>query len=346
MKTMPIKEQDCPWYRKLAAWLKPDSQIAREVVWKRQLRALDEAVRAREFDRLDGLLQEAEGLLESHLPSDELPPRWNLLGDLHQELSGSVSESERIYRRALTLSDASPGSQSANLALSLNNLGLLLLHQRRFDEALPVFERLLPIVETQFGSDNPEAATCLENIAAALRGLHREEEARDRRNRAATIRRRPTGASGPGTRSIGTSERIRVNWRGVWVGGSAAGLILLLGELILNGILLGEEWSVMALQQGWDPVDWAGGLLVAALTLAFGPILVVLYAAFSSLTGPGRRTAGLAALAVWFPVFGYTCTWLAAVGVFPSGLMVVGIVWGLGECLLAALAGRWLYLRV
>jgi tetratricopeptide (TPR) repeat protein len=343
---MSIKEQDCPWYKRLAAWLKPDSQMAREVAWKSQLRALDEAVRAREFERLDGLLQEAEGLLESHLPSNELPPRWNLLGDLHQELSGSVSESERIYRRALVLSEASPGSQSANLALSLNNLGLLLLHQRRFDEALPVFERLLPIVETQFGSENPEVATCLENIAAALRGLHREEEARDRRNRAATMRRRRTGALGNGTDSMGPTVRVPVNWRGVCLGGFAAGLILLLGEMILNGILLGEEWSVMALQQGWDPVGWAGGLLVAALTLAFGPILVVLYAAFSSLTGPGRRTAGLAALAIWFPVFAYTCTWLAVIGVFPSGLMAVGIVWGLGECVLAALAGRWLYRRV
>jgi tetratricopeptide (TPR) repeat protein len=343
---MSPSESSLRWYARVAAWLRPGSALARELIWRRSLAVIQDAINDRRFDRIDSLLQELELELEAFPPGDDLPPRWNRLGDLHQELSGSNADSERLFRRALVLAESHPGPQSANLALSLNNLGLLLLHQRRFEQALPLFERLLPLVEEQFGVDNPEVATCLENVAAACRGLGLDEEARVHRSRAATIRRGRTGAlnrnslerSSSGLAPDGSRARF-------WLSGLAAGLILLGGEALLNGVLLADDWSVLGAQLGLASPGWPAVLLVVVLTLLLGVGLVWVYLVLSPAFGPESRTAVLAGILLWFPVFGYTCTWLAVIGVFPPALMGVAAAWGLGESVLAALAGRWLYRR-
>lgn len=328
----------------MLAWFRPGSTAGYELRWRRLLSGVQTAVRDRQFDRIDGLLQDLEQQLEAFPLDDSLPPRWNRLGDLHQELSGSISDSERLYRRALALGEALPGFRSANVALSLNNLGLLLLHQRRFEEALPVLERLLPLVEEKFGAENSEVATCLENVAAALRGLGREEEARERRTRASSIRRQRAGPADktPG-RSARNSAGLRVRIGRVWAAGTVAGLILLGGELLLNGVLLRADWLIVAETLGLQSLGTLALLLALALTLLLGPGLIWVYVVLTAAFGADTRTAVLAGLIVWFPAFGYTCTWLAAFGVFPPAMMTVAAVWGLGETVLAALVGRGLY---
>ncbi len=333
------------WHRRLTSALRGLSTLGRERQWRHRLEEVSDAVRERRFERIDPLLQSLEQFLESFPLGEDLPAKWNRLGDLFQELSGSMQDSERLYRRALALAEIHPGRRAANLALSLNNLGLLLLHQRRYGEAAPVFERLLPLVEEQFGADNPEVATCLENLAAAYRGLGRDEEARERRSRAVSIRRQ----TGPGVlRSPGrpgAATPVRRHRLRVWTAGLLAGAVLVTGEAVLNVLLLGGHWTAVADQLGLDAPSAAGLVIVFLLTLLLGPAMVWLYTRLCGAPGQDSRAAVLAALAIWFPVFGYTCTWLGVMGVFPAGMLAVGAVWGLGETVLAALLGAWWYRR-
>lgn len=333
-----------PWYSRLAARLRPNSDAAREWRWQRRLQEVRAAIQERRFDQVEPLLQELEQYLESFPPAEDLPPRWNHLADLFQELSGSMRDSERLYRRALALAEAFPGNQSVNVALSLNNLGLLLLHQRRFAEAAPLFEKLLPLVEEQFGAENPEVATCLENLAAAYRGLGRDEEASQRRSRAVSIRRRNSGRSTPSGEPATTLRAPRHGLR-LWTAGLLAGGVLVAGELVLNGVLLAAHWTAVADQLALAAPSTWGMAVGLSLTLLLGPAMVWLYTRLSATLGRDSRTAMLTGLVVWFFVFGYTCAWLGAVGWLPAELLAVSAVWGLGETLLASLLGAWWYRR-
>ncbi len=333
------------WYRRLASVLRGVSTLGRERKWRHRLQEVNDAVRERRFERIDPLLQSLEQFLESFPLGEDLPAKWNRLGDLFQELSGSMQDSERLYRRALALAEIHPGCRAANLALSLNNLGLLLLHQRRYGEAAPVFERLLPLVEEQFGADNPEVATCLENLAAAYRGLGRDEEARERRSRAVSIRRQTSPAvvrspGRPGAAPPSRQHRFRI-----WTAGLLAGAVLAAGEALLNVVLLGGHWTAAADQLALDTPPAAGLAIVFLLTLLLGPLMVWLYTRLGGAPGQDSRAAVVTGLAIWFPAFGYPCAWLGVMGVFPAGMLVVEAVWGLGETVLAALLGAWWYRR-
>jgi tetratricopeptide (TPR) repeat protein len=336
--------QTLPWYARLVARLRPHSDAAREWQWQRRLKEVRDAIRERRFDRVEPLLQELERYLESFPPGEDLPPRWNHLADLFQELSGSMQDSERLYRRALALAEAYPGNRSVNVALSLNNLGLLLLHQRRFAEAAPLFEKLLPLMEEQFGTENPEVATCLENLAAAYRGLGRNEDASQRRSRAVSIRRRSSDLLRSPVAPATTARPPRHALR-LWTAGLLAGGVLVLGELVLNGVLLAAHWAAVADQLALPAPSTWWLAAVLSLTLLLGPAMLWLYTRLSATLGQDSRTAALTGVAIWFPVFGYTCTWLRAVGLLPAGLLAVTAAWGLGETMLASLLGAWWYRR-
>jgi len=134
-----------------------------------------------------------------------------------------------------------------------------------------------------------------------------------------------------------------INVARVVLGGLLAGLVINIGESIFNGWLFAADMEAALTRLNLPPV---GGNAIATFILlgfALGIATVWLYAAIRPRFGPGVQTALCAGTAAWFFAYAYPSVGFAVMGLFPSRLMALGLVWGLAEVLLAAVAGAWLY---
>ena len=80
-------------------------------------------------------------------------------------------------RRALSIDEASLGSEHPDVARDLNNLALLLKTTNRLEEAEPLMRRALAIDEASFGPEHPEVAIDFNNLAQLLKATNRLAEA-------------------------------------------------------------------------------------------------------------------------------------------------------------------------
>lgn len=136
----------------------------------------------------------------------------------------------------------------------------------------------------------------------------------------------------------------KLNWpRLIWAG-ILAGLVLVAGEAILNGPLLGPEWEQVLFDRNLQ-IGPGAGIAMLGVTLILGIFLAWLTVLLRQRTGSSVIAVLEAAFTVWFTAFLYTCAWLGILKVFPWRLMIFGIIWGLGETVLAALAAAWIYNR-
>lgn len=128
----------------------------------------------------------------------------------------------------------------------------------------------------------------------------------------------------------------------VLVGGLLAGLVLDISETILNVAVVGEQWQQVMSQYG---LQESSAIMVWYYLWGFltGIATVWIYAGIRPRFGPGPKTAVLAGLMVWFlqyflGFFGYGLS-----GMFPMNLVLISLIWGLVEMILAALVGGWYY---
>lgn len=157
--------------------------------WRGELEQLQRLVKERRFEEIEPALQALERRLPGMFPDiRDRAGRLNQLGTLYQDLAGNYADAERIWQDVLRLCESRQDLHLEQM-VSLNNLGLLYLHERRLGRAEEIFLRLLPMVEAHFGSEHPETATCLENLAAVYRRLGRTAEAARYKGRALGIRR-------------------------------------------------------------------------------------------------------------------------------------------------------------
>ncbi len=137
-----------------------------------------------------------------------------------------------------------------------------------------------------------------------------------------------------------------INTGRVVLGGLLAGLILNIGEFLLNDFVLGSQMKdFMARHNFSEP----GGTFVATavgLTFVMGIVLVLGYAMIRSRLGPGVKTAIIAGLFAWFGVYFYSGIIYGVLFGIPMGAIVISTVWGLAEYGLAAIAGAWVYKEV
>ncbi|CAN0425101.1 unnamed protein product, partial [Ectocarpus sp. 13 AM-2016] len=82
---------------------------------------------------------------------------------------GRYEEAEPLYERSQAISEKVLGREHPDVAISLNNRGLLLQTQGRCEEAEPLFERSQAISEKMLGPEHPGVATSLNNRAELLR---------------------------------------------------------------------------------------------------------------------------------------------------------------------------------
>ncbi len=137
----------------------------------------------------------------------------------------------------------------------------------------------------------------------------------------------------------------RIDTGGVVKGGLLAGLIINILEMILNGVILAKPWQDAMQALG---VTQGGGTIALYVVAAFviGLLSVWLYAAVRPRLGPGPGTAVEVGIAVWALAFLWPGLGFLALGVFPAGLMVVGLAWELVEVPLATVVGAWIYKEV
>lgn len=134
-----------------------------------------------------------------------------------------------------------------------------------------------------------------------------------------------------------------MNYARILIGGLVAGLVLNIGEFLLNGVILAKQMEEFFSKCGMTPPGTTGMVMLVLLTFVMGIFLVAVYAAIRPRCGPGPKTAIGAGLIGWFCVYLYNSGVAAALGIIPMNLFAIGLIWGLAEYILAAIAGAWLY---
>jgi hypothetical protein len=76
---------------------------------------------------------------------------------------------------------------------------------------------------------------------------------------------------------------------------------------------------------------------------ATGIVGVWLYAAARPRLGAGPTTALQVGLVVWLLAWAFPSIGMMTQGLYPGGLLLIGVLWGLVEVPLAMVAGAWLY---
>lgn len=134
----------------------------------------------------------------------------------------------------------------------------------------------------------------------------------------------------------------RINMGGVVKGGLLAGLVINVLEMILNGAILAKPW-----QEAMDAlgITQGAGMMAIYIIGAFfiGILSVWMYAAVRPRLGEGPGTAIKVGLFVWALAMLWPGIGFLAMGIFPSSLIVVSIVWELIEFPLATVIGAWAY---
>jgi hypothetical protein len=129
----------------------------------------------------------------------------------------------------------------------------------------------------------------------------------------------------------------------VILGGLVAGVVLNVGEVVLNEVVLGAQMKdSFAAHLFPEPPGYFIAVAVGA-TLVLGIVMVFGYAAIRPRFGPGPKTAILAALFAWFGIYLYSGIIIGILFGSPLKIMLMVLAWGLVEYVLAALAGAALY---
>lgn len=134
-----------------------------------------------------------------------------------------------------------------------------------------------------------------------------------------------------------------INMARVLVGGVVAGLVINIGEFILNMFVLQAEMDAMIARLNLPPFGGQQIGIFTALVFALGIGLIWLYAAIRPRFGAGVGTALCAGSAVWFFAYLYPTVASVVMGIIPAGTATIALVWGLVEVLAGAALGAWLY---
>jgi len=135
----------------------------------------------------------------------------------------------------------------------------------------------------------------------------------------------------------------KINFGRVILGGLLAGLVLNIGEYLLNEVVFKQQMEETFRRLHVPPPGGNFIAIAVAITFLLGILIVCLYAMIRPRYGPGPKTALCAASVIWFCVYVYCGVLNAAIFGLQTSLVIIGMVWGIVEYSLAAIAGAWLY---
>ena len=134
-----------------------------------------------------------------------------------------------------------------------------------------------------------------------------------------------------------------MNFGRVFLGGLLAGLIMNIGEFLLNEKVLGTQMKAFFSQHGFK--DPGSNFIICAVILTFilGIVAVWLYALIRPRLGPGVKAAIVAAVILWFGIYLYSGIIYMLLFGTTMNVLIIGLVWGLVEYIIATIAGAWVY---
>jgi hypothetical protein len=135
----------------------------------------------------------------------------------------------------------------------------------------------------------------------------------------------------------------KINMGRVIAGGLLAGLVINLGEFVLNGYILEKDWETAMRSLGKQPIGMQAVAVFLALGFLLGITAVWIYAAVRPRLGAGPKTAICIGMIVWVLTSLFTTLGQLPTGIFPNRLLIIPLVWGLVELPLGTVAGSWLY---
>ena len=134
----------------------------------------------------------------------------------------------------------------------------------------------------------------------------------------------------------------KINIARVILGGLLAGLVMNVGEYILNIYVMAEQSSSILARLGLPPIGTNQIIVFFGLGFVIGIVLIWLYAGIRPRFGAGIKTAIIAGVTVW--LLGLpSAVGDVIVGIVPANVLLLGAAWGLVETSIAAAAGAWLY---
>lgn len=135
----------------------------------------------------------------------------------------------------------------------------------------------------------------------------------------------------------------KINMGRVILGGLVTGLVLNIGEFVLNDFVLGARMKEFMTEHRFpDPGPAFIGIAVG-MTFVAGIVIMLGYAAIRPRFGPGPKTAIIAALFAWFGIYLYSGLINGVLFGIPMGTMLLIIGWGLVQYIVATVAGAALY---
>ncbi len=135
----------------------------------------------------------------------------------------------------------------------------------------------------------------------------------------------------------------KLNFGRVLLGGIVAGLIINIGEAVLNGIILRPHIEADMKRMNITPPGNGFAVLAVGLTFIFAILAILIYALARARLGPGPKTALVVAMIFWFCLYAYSGTINMLLINVPATLLVKILAWGLVEYPIGILAGASLY---
>lgn len=134
-----------------------------------------------------------------------------------------------------------------------------------------------------------------------------------------------------------------INVGKVILGGLVAGVVLNIGEALLNTVVLAKAVEEDMRRLNLPQPDSSFIAKAVVLTFVLGIVLVYLYAAIRPRFGAGMKTAVCAGLLAWFFVYVYAGMIQFWVGYFSAQTFIIALLWGAVEYVAGAIAGAWMY---
>jgi hypothetical protein len=128
------------------------------------------------------------------------------------------------------------------------------------------------------------------------------------------------------------------------LGGLVAGIIYFIGDGVVHGALLKQQWAAVlgAINVDADKALKTPGIF-GLYDLVKGLVAVWIYAAIRPRLGPGAKTAVVAGIITWLAAVPLPLVGLLPMKFFSAGFVAQWSVYALVPMVLGALVGAWLY---
>jgi hypothetical protein len=135
----------------------------------------------------------------------------------------------------------------------------------------------------------------------------------------------------------------KINFGRVIICGIVIGVVINIFEAVVNGWLLGAQWSGALVALGLPGLGVSQIVTFNVLALVVGVVTAWVYAAIRPRFGAGHLTAVYAGLVIWVLAYPLAYVTMAVMGLMPWSLMLIVSGTSLVEVIIATLVGCYFY---